>query len=225
MEKPDYVGHRRRLRERFDKAGSDGMSGYELLELLLSYAVPRRDVKPAAKRLLKKFGSVAGVIDADASELCSVDGIGERSATLVRLIKEFTFIYLAEGMRDYDYLKSPDAVIDFARSRIAGLKDEVFMVIYLNSKNGVNGYDIAAEGTIDRAAVFPRKIIEAAFTHKANGIILVHNHPSGVCTPTDEDKDITRSIVRAANAMDIRVVDHLVVGQSGHFSFVENNLL
>ncbi len=221
-EKPHYYGHRQRLRDKFDKTGADGLHEYELLEVLLSYAIPRRDVKPIAKTLLKKFGSISEVIDADKKGLKEIIGIGNRTATLIKLIKEFTHVYLAGKMVKQDYLKSPDAVIDFARARLAGKKNEVLMAVYVNSKNIVRGYEIIQEGTVDRAAVFPRKVMEKALSYKANGIILVHNHPSGDCNSSEDDKELTWDIAKAGEPLDIRLVDHLIVGKSGYYSFMEN---
>lgn len=224
-EKPHYYGHRQRLRDKFDKTGADGLHEYELLEVLLSYAIPRRDVKPIAKTLLKKFGSIPEIIDADKKELKEITGIGIRSATLIKLIKEFTHVYLAGKMVKRDCLKSPDAVIDFSRAHLAGKKNEVLMAVYVNSKNIVRGYEIIQEGTVDRAAVFPRKVMEKALSYKANGIILVHNHPSGDCNPSEDDKKLTRDIAKAGELLDIRLVDHLIVGKSGYYSFIENGIL
>ncbi len=224
-EKPHYADHRKRLRERFQRAGAEGLHDYELLELLLTYAIPRKDVKPAAKEMLKRFGSLAAVLDATQTELETFPELGPTSAVLIRLVKEMCGAYLAEGMQRKDVLSSPQSVLDFARLKIAGLTHEVFMVIYLNVKNEVIESEIIQEGTVDRAVIYPRRIIEAALRFHAAGLILVHNHPSGHTDPSPEDKRLTRSIVEVARTIDIRVIDHIIVGRGGHFSFVENHLL
>jgi len=224
-EKPHYLGHRERLRERFRKSGSEGFHDYELLELLLTYGIPRRDVKPIAKTLIKRFGSFSGVLDASEKELLEVAGMGPLSSILIRLVKELCWIYLGEKMRGRDVLSSPQAVVNFVRMRLSGLPYEAFMVIYLNTKNEVLHYEIIQEGTIDRAVVFPRRIIESALAQHASGLILVHNHPSGHHSPSEDDKTLTRSIIGAAKTLDLRVLDHIVVGKDGHFSFMENRLL
>ncbi len=222
---PHYINHRKRLRERFQKTGAEGMYDYELLELLLTYSIPRRDVKPVAKMLIGKFGSLSGVLDADRRELEGLKGVGAMSATLIRLVKELYGSYLAENMKRGDILSSPEAVLKFLRVRLAGLVNEAFMVIFMNVKNEVIDYTILHEGTVDNVAVYPRRIIESALGRHAAGIILVHNHPSGNPTPSGEDKRLTRDIADAALTLDIRVLDHIIVGKDGYYSFIENGLL
>jgi len=224
-DKPDYLEHRKRLRERFLKAGPEGLHDYELLELLLTFAVRRVDLKSVGKALIKRFGTLNGVLDASQTELAEVQGVGPTSAILIRLVKELFAAYLEERMEGKDVLSSPGAVVDFARMKLAGLPHEAFMVIYLNVKNRVIEYDVLQEGTVDRAIVYPRQIIKAALTHKAAGLILSHNHPSGDPEPSQEDKHLTRSVVEAARTVEIRVLDHLIVGKNGYFSFQENRLL
>lgn len=222
---PHYINHRKRLRERFQKTGAEGMYDYELLELLLTFSIPRRDVKPVAKKLISKFGSLAGVLDADQKELENLNGIGLMSASLICLVKELYCTYLAENMKEHDVLSSPDAVINFSRVKLSGLSNEAFMVIYINVKNEVIDYALLQEGTLDNVAVYPRRIIESALSHHASGVILVHNHPSGNPMPSKEDKLLTKEIVDAAYTLEIRVLDHLIVGKDGYFSFMENSLL
>ncbi|RKY64161.1 MAG: hypothetical protein DRP99_02640 [Candidatus Latescibacterota bacterium] len=224
VDKPHYIGHRRRLRERFRRAGAEGLHDYELLELLLTYAIPRKDVKPIAKDLIQRFGGLSGVLDAGWKELEEVPGMGPTSATLIRLVKELCGVYLAERMKHRDLLSSPQAAVDFARVKLAGLPYEAFMVIYLNTKNEVIDYEIVHEGTVDKAIIYPRRIVESALAHHAAGLILVHNHPSGHAEPSEEDKRLTRTIVEATRTMDIRVVDHIIVGKDGYFSFVEERI-
>lgn len=224
-DKPDYLDHRQRLRERFRKAGAEGFHDYEILELLLTYAIPRRDVKPIAKDLIRRFGSFSGVLDATSQEMEEVDGMGPASSTMMRLVKEACTTYLSEKMREREVLSSPQGVVDFARITLVGRPHEAFMVIFLDTKNQVLAHRIIQEGTVDRAAIYPRRIIEEALAHHSSGLILVHNHPSGRSEPSVEDRQLTRALVEATRAMDIRVVDHLIVGKDGHFSFAEGQLL
>lgn len=224
-EKPGYLEHRKRLRDRFRRSGTEGMHDYEVLELLLTYAIPRKDVKPRAKALIQRFGSFSGVLDAQPQALEEVAHIGPVSSALIRLVKEACAVYLAERMKRSDALASPQAVLDFARVKLAGLPHEVFMVIFLNTKNRVLDYEILHEGTVDRAVVYPRRIIEAALARHAAAVILVHNHPSGEPDPSPEDKLLTRSVAEAAGSIDLRLLDHIVVGREGHFSFLENRLM
>ncbi len=224
-DKPHYINHRQRLRERFGKAGADGMHDYELLELLLTYSIPRRDVKPVAKKLIEKFGGLSGVLDAGQKELEAVKGLGAMSASLIRLVKELYCTYLSEDILRGDVLSSPESVLNFVRVKLAGLTNEAFMVIYMNVKNEVIEHSVLYEGTVDNVAVYPRRVIESALSHHASGIILVHNHPSGNTMPSGEDRVLTQEIAEAANTLDIRVLDHLIVGKEGYFSFMENGLL
>jgi DNA repair protein RadC len=222
---PHYVNHRKRLRERFRKSGADGMHDYELLELLLTFSIPRRDVKPVAKKLISEFGGLSGVLDADQKKLEGLSGVGSMSAALIRLVKELYNTYLAENMKKGDVLSSPETVLKFVRVRLSGMTNEAFMVIYMNVKNEVIDYSILHEGTVDNVAVYPRRIIESALSRHASGVILVHNHPSGNPAPSREDKALTRDIAEAAQTLDIRVLDHIIVGKDGYFSFMENDLL
>ena len=225
MEK-HYLDHRKRLRERFKRTGGQGLEEYEALELLLTYVIPRRDVKPLAKRLIKHFGSVSKVFDARQKELEQFPGLGNASAILFKLVKELFILYTKdEMMEERDVLSSPESVIKFLRAKLAGLHNEAFLTVFLNVKNEVIANEIISEGTVNRVVVFPRKIIESALHHNASRVILVHNHPSGKVKPSDEDKKLTEIIVNATKALDIKVLDHIVVGKEGHFSFVENNLM
>ena len=221
-EKPHYHGHIDRLRERFIKTGITSLQDYEILELLISYAIRGKDVKPAAKRLIDRFGTLQGVMNADIDALCEVKGIGRRSAGFIRFVREIIFSYLAEEMTGDDYLESPESVVKFCRSRLAGLKNETFMAIFLDVKNKVLGYEILQEGTIDKTVLFPRKLVEYALAKNASGIILVHNHTSGDIQPSSHDQSLTREIAAALKPLDIRLLDHLIVGASGHFSLMDN---
>lgn len=201
------------------------MLDYELLELLLTYALPRRDVKPLAKELINRFGGLAGVLDASPEELEKIKGLGAAPAVLIKLTKHLSEQYLAAGIRSRDVLSSPKAVLDFARAKMSGLHNEAFLCIYLNTKNEVLKDKIISRGTVDKAAVYPRQIIEEALHLHAAGLILVHNHPSGHCQPSPEDRQLTDSIIGVAKTLDIRVLDHLIVGRLGYYSFAENKLI
>jgi len=219
------AGHRQRLKEKFRKAGGDGLHDYELLELLLTYALPRRDVKPLAKELIKEFNGLSGVLEASPAELDKVKGLSQGSGILIKLNKALTEYYMTNEMASRDVLSSPQMVLNFAKAKLAGLPNEVFLCIYLNTKNEVLKHNIINQGTVDKAAVYPRRIIKEALDCHAAGLILVHNHPSGHCQPSPEDKALTDSIIGVAKTMDIRVLDHLIVGRLGHFSFAEKNLV
>ena len=224
-EKPDYLEHRKRIRERFLNSSGKGLSDYELIELLLTYAIPRRDVKPVAKQLYKKFGGLRGILDCSREELEKIEGIGPASYTLILLIKEIVINYFEENMVKRDVLSSPGYVAEFAKAKLSGLKDEVFLCIFVNTKNEVIGYETIQEGTIDQVVLHPRKVLERALYKKASGIILVHNHPSGHAEPSAEDKILTREMIKAAKLINLRILDHLIIGNNTYYSFRENSLI
>jgi DNA repair protein RadC len=218
-------GHRRRLRERFKKSGLEGFHDYEVVELLLTFAIPRRDVKPLAKHLIKRFKGLRGLFDATSEELSSIKGVGDNAAVLVRLVKEAAKEYLRERMMKRDVIRSPKDVADYLNLTLSGEKVEKFLALYLNSKNEILGVETLHEGAIDRTFVYPRKAIENAFKHNARSIIFVHNHPSGDPTPSDVDRRLTKELEAAASALDIIVHDHIIVGKNGHFSSREEGWL
>ncbi len=215
-------GHRRRLRERFGKTGLEGFHDYEGLELLLTYALARRDVKPAAKALIKRFGSLRGVLDAQTEELSSVRGVGEYSALLIRLVKELHGEYLKERVIKKDAIRSSADVVNYLKTTLSGERVEKFLALFLNTKNEVIAIETLHEGTIDRTIVYPRKTVERALVHNARSVIFVHNHPSGDHTPSVRDKELTDELVRATRPVDITVHDHIIIGKDGHFSGQEH---
>lgn len=223
--KKSYLGHRERIRDRYIKSDGNGLSDYELLELLLTYAIPRKDVKPVAKRLIKEFKNLPCVLDANFDDLNKIDGLGSISSVLIVLIKKLMEKYLENRLYDRDVLSSPKIVVDFARVRLSGQADELFLCIYLNTKNEVIKYEIVQEGTIDQVVLYPRKVMESAIVNKASSLILVHNHPSGHVEPSDEDRILTDEIIASAKLFDLRVLDHIIIAKSGYFSFRENNLI
>ncbi len=227
MEPPHYHGHRKRLRERFVKNGLSGFAEHEVMELLLTLAIPRSDVKRPAKALLERFGGLRGVLDAPLVELRSVAGIGEVAATGLHLVREAATLYLQEGSEGTEVLKDAAALSDFWRMRIGALKHEVFAVAYLDSGCRLlrNGVETLQEGTVDRAAVYPRRVVEAALKRQAAALVLAHNHPNGHVQPSAHDKVLTRAIVLAAETINLRVVDHLIVSPEETFSFRQAGLL
>ena len=226
MEKPHFQGHRKRLRERFRKTGFEGFQDYEALELMLTYAVPRRDVKPLAKRLVKRFGSMQGVMDSSFDDLSAFDGLTENSATYIKALKECSAVYLrGRSKGSGTVLSSAAALIEYCRVKMAGLKDEQFRVVFLNPGNEVIADEVIQEGTVNQSVVYPRKVMERALYHNATALIFVHNHPSGNPKPSTEDKFITAERGRVAKGLSITVHDHLIVSSSGHFSFRERGLI
>ncbi len=228
MERPHYHDHRKRLRERFLKNGLAGFAEHEVVELLLTLAVPRRDVKQPAKALLARFGNLRRVLDAPRSELQEVAGVGDVAATALHVIRAAATLYLQQVSEDAtEVLSDPQLLSDFWRARIGALKHEVFAVAYLDSADRLlrDGVETLQEGTIDRAAVYPRRVAEAALRREAASIVLAHNHPNGRLQPSEHDKLVTRAIVLAAGTVGLRVVDHLIVAAQDTFSFRQAGLL
>jgi len=222
---PHHLGHRDRLRARFERAGIDGLQDYEVLELLLFYALPRKDVKPLAKDLMRRLGSLKGVLDADHETLKGVPGIGRQAALFLRLVRDLGSLYLQQRAEEKEQISSTKELIDYCLSSMGGLKDEHFAVIYLNARNKIIKVETIQEGIVNQAVVYPRKVLEKALKHKASAIILVHNHPSGHVRPSDADIRLTRVLQDAARVMDIVLHDHLIVGENRFFSFREEGIL
>ncbi len=227
MDQPHYLGHRQRLRQRFLRSGLAGFADHEVVELLLTLAIPRRDVKQPAKALLRRFGSLGGIMDATPAELQKVEGIGEAAAVALQVIREVAVLYLRQASERAEVLSDPERLHDFWRMRIGGLKHEVFAVAYLDSGHRLlrDGVELLQEGTVDRAAVYPRRVVEAALRRQAAGLVLAHNHPNGNVQPSQHDKLVTRAIVLAAETVGLRIVDHLIVSPEAAFSFREAGLL
>jgi DNA repair protein RadC len=217
-------GHRERIRKKYLQTGIGSLCDYEQLELLLTFVIPRRDVKPIAKNLLRTFKSFSRVFDASLEELREVDGVGENTAVLIKLAKDICGKYLEDKTLCSDIVSNPAAVIDFVRMSLGGLKNETFMIIYLNVKNHVIDYE-TSHGTVDYAAVYPRNIIQGALRRNATAIILVHNHPSGHCDPSKEDLTLTATVKSACKTVSINLLDHIIVGKSGYASMAEKNLI
>jgi len=218
-------GHRLRIKEKFKHQGLEAFHDYEVIELLLTYCIARKDVKPAAKKILKHFSSIREVFDAPLEELKQIDEIGEHSALLIKLIRASCDYYLRAAIIRRDVVSSPQGLINYLRASMGPLHDEQFRVVYLNAKNELLYDEIIQEGTIDQTAVYPRKIVERALGAGAVSIILVHNHPSGDPTPSAHDTRLTESLVNATKLLSICVHDHIIVGSKGYYSFAENNRL
>jgi len=224
-EVPHYIGHKKRLKERFLSAGPDALADYELLELLISFSIGRKDVKQLAKILLKKFGSFAGVLDADTKQLLQIEGIGKSTAVAIKVAKESSVKYLKQKSINRSVISSPEALVNYCKAAMTGLRDEEFRVIFLNSKNEIIDDEVLCRGTVDQTAVYPRKILERALHHNAASVIFVHNHPSGHPAPSNADKDLTRLLKEAVGTVQIKVHDHMIIGREDHFSFAEAGLL
>jgi DNA repair protein RadC len=217
-EKPHYHGHRERLRERFHSAGPDALSDYELLEMALFPALPRRDTKPLAKTLLKKFGSFAEVVHAPEARLREVEGIKDASINQLKLIAAAAHRIARGEIKRSIALSSWSDVIDYCRSSMAFADKEQFRILFLDKKNQLISDEIQQTGTVDHTPVYPREVIKRALELSATAILLVHNHPSGDPTPSQADIQMTKAIVGIATPLGISVHDHIIVGKNGHAS-------
>lgn len=220
-----HEGHRKRLKERFLKEGLDSFEPHQVLELLLFFSIPRRDTNEIAHGLLKKYGSLSGVFEADLKDLSQTPGIGENSAYLLTLIPDLSRRYFNDKWRDKPELNSSTKAGQYAVSLFAGRPYEVFYIICLDAQNKVNYAEMVCEGTINEAPVYPRLIVESALRHKANTVILAHNHPGGSLNPSRADIEATNRIRIALEAISIKVVDHIIVCGSKYVSFAERGLL
>ena len=219
------AGHRERLRERFAKGGADAMHDYELLELTLFAAIPRRDTKPMAKALLARFGSFAEVIAAPRARLMEVKGVGETVAAHLKIVEAAAHRLSKTKVIGRPALSSWAALLDYCTAAMAREQAEAFRVLFLDRKNILIADEVLSRGTIDHTPVYPREIVRRALELSSSAIILVHNHPSGDPTPSRADIEMTRDIEKAAKALGIAVHDHLVIGRGGHVSFKATGLL
>ncbi|HCR37639.1 MAG TPA: hypothetical protein DIU37_05770 [Opitutae bacterium] len=222
------AGHRSRLRERFERSGFLGFADHEVLELLLTLCIPRRDVKQPAKKLLARFGSLRGVLNAPLESLREIEGIGSVAPVALRIIREASTLYLQQSAEEEEsVLNSVHKLIDFWQARLGDLKHEVFEIAYLDHQYRLlkNGVERIQEGDVDRTIIYPRQVLAAALKRSAAAMVIAHNHPTGKAEPSQEDCILTEKLAQAAEGLDIRFVDHLIVAQGGAFSFRRSGLL
>ncbi|MBS0243855.1 MAG: DNA repair protein RadC [Proteobacteria bacterium] len=214
----DRAGHRSRLRARFRTGGDEAIADYELIEMILFRVFPRGDTKPLAKRLLARFGSFAGVVNAPSERLAEIEGIGTRATEEIKLIRAAAFRLMKSELIGRQVLSSWTQVIDYCRATQGYDDRERFRILFLDKKNQLIADEIQQEGTVDHTPVYVREVIKRALELAATAIILVHNHPSGDPTPSRADIDMTRVIIEAARPLGVVIHDHLIVGRNGHAS-------
>ena len=224
-EKPHWQGHRDRLRTKLLKRGAGALDDYEILEVLLMAFIPRRDVKPIAKALETKFGSLSAILAAPAEDLVKVGGVGETVAAYIKAIAELHSRAGREEIKAKEIISSWSALVAYVRRELQHEKREQFRVIFLDRKNQLITDEIMGRGTVDHAPVYPREIARRALELQASSLILVHNHPSGDPKPSRADIEITREIIDVLGPFDITVHDHLIVGTSGVVSFRTSGLI
>ncbi|OGO44371.1 MAG: hypothetical protein A2Z05_07860, partial [Chloroflexi bacterium RBG_16_60_22] len=220
-----HLGHRKRLREKFLKSGLAGFHDYEIVEILLSLGTPRRDCKAAAKEAIRKFQTLRGVLEAPAEELQQIDGIGPHSAFGIKLVQEVAREFLRARTLDKPFYRSSQEVFDYLYHAMRGLKKEVFKVIYLNSQNRIIDTVDLSRGTVTGSSVAPREVVGGAIEKNAAALIFVHNHPSGNPDPSPGDRDLTRELVYAGRIMQLKVLDHVIIGDNRYYSFAGDGLI
>lgn len=223
----DLEGHRERLRNRYSQGGYQAFHEYEILELLLTYTISRRDVKPIAKDLLKTYRSLEEIINSEIKELVKINGVGEKTAIFLKLLGDvYKNIYKNRLEKQEDIqIKSKDALINYLKSDIGFADIEEFKILFLNNSNTLVGTETLFYGTIDRSAVYPREIIKKVIEYKAKGVIFAHNHPSGNIRPSKKDIELTEHMERALDMLDVVLLDHIILSKDSYFSFREEGLM
>ena len=216
------AGHRQRLREKFLESGLSGFHDYEVIELLLTIATPRKDCKEIAKALLKRFKTLQRVLEASPRELCEIKGIGPMNQFGIKLVKAVADRYLEKRLIEKDPLNNSRELYEYLCHTIRDKIREYFKVVFLDAKNKVLAVETLFKGTLTASSVYPREVILAALNHDAAALIFAHNHPSGDPTPSSEDMAITRQLVLACAVMGITVHEHIVMGNNSYYSFADH---
>jgi len=218
-------GHRKRLREKFLESGLDGFHDYEVVELLLTLAMPRKDCKDAAKAAMERFKTLQGVLEASPKALCEIPGIGPKNLLGIKLIKAVADRYLKKRLLHQDALNNSKELFEYLYHSIRDKTRECFNVVFLNAKNRVVATETLFEGTLTASSVYPREVVLAALNHHAAALIFAHNHPSGDPKPSPEDVAITRQLVFACRVVGITVHEHLIIGNNRYFSFADEGYI
>jgi len=219
------AGHRQRLKQRFVDGGPEALADYELLELVLFSAIPRRDTKPLAKRLIERFGSFAEVINAPPERLKEVKGVGDATITQLKLVRAAALRFMQGRIMQRPVLGSWTAVVDYCKAAMGYETREQFRILFLDKKNRLIADEVQQQGTVDHTPVYVREVVKRALELSASALILVHNHPSGDPSPARADIDMTRQIVDAAKPLGVAIHDHIIVGRQGHASFKSLKLM
>jgi len=218
MSESSNSGHRRRLREKFIKSGLSAFHDYEIVELLLTLGTPRRDCKQVAKEAIKRFKTLRGVLTAPTEELQQIDGLGPHNTFGLRLVQEVAGEFLREKLFEKHVYRSSQEFFEYLYHSMRDLKKEIFRAVYLNSQNQIIDIVDLFHGTVNSSSVSPREVIEAALKHNAVSLVCVHNHPSGNPEPSQSDREITRDLIQAAQAVQLKVLDHIIIGDNKYFS-------
>ena len=232
MSEKDNQGHRERIKEKFLKNGIDGFAEYEILELLLTYCIPRKDTKPIAKELLNKFKSLDNIFKADFDKLSAIDGLGKNSIAFLKLIGDLPSIIYKDELKnkklvDKETLKisNKDILLKYLRNKIGYEEIEKFYVLYLSSSNEVIEFEENSVGTLDRSSVYPREIYKKIINLNAKSVILAHNHPSDNITPSKCDIELTNEIAKGLKNFGALLIEHIIITKNSYFSFLEEGLI
>lgn len=218
-------GHRKRLRERFLTSGLDGFHDYEVIELLLTLATPRKDCKNQAKAALKRFKTLQAVIEAPPDQLQEVEGIGSKNIFGIKIVQAVADRYLHKKLIRKDPIRSSKELFDYLYHSLRDKKREIFKVIFLDAQNKIIAIENLFEGTLTASSVYPREVVQTALRHHAAGLFLVHNHPSGEPRPSREDRLVTRELIHACRVMGITIHEHLIIGDNTYFSFADQGYI
>ena len=224
-ETPHYYGHRHRIREKFLKSQKGTFTELELLEMILFWSIPRRDVKPLAKELIYNFGSLSGIVSASYEKLKNIKGITQHTYINIMLLKEAIDRVLQGSIMNKNILGSWSALLDYLKVSMGKLKTEEFRILFMNKKNILIADELQSYGTVDQTPVYPREVVKRALFHEASAIILVHNHPSGNNAPSKADIMLTKQIVDACKTVNVKVHDHVIVSSNDIYSFKSNLIL
>ena len=218
-------GHRARLKARLIQSNLGSVADYEILELIICLAIPRKDVKTLAKILINKFGSLGKVLNADPSLLTQISGVGPAVISTFRLFRETIASVTKEQITNGNILSSWDKMIEYVRSTMGYNATEQLRTLFLSNKNMLLADELQDYGTISSISIYPREIVKKAIYHSASAVILVHNHPSGSTKPSKADLELTEVTVRALGTIDVKLLDHIIIGSSSHYSFKGNHLI
>ena len=232
----NYLGHRERLRQRYLSSGYKGFFDYEILELILTFVIPQKDTKDISKNLLSHFGTLEGVLKADIKSLCEFNNITERIGIYLNLLGDLSLYSFEDKIKkenlklelesnDNIQIKTKKQLINYLKNNIGFSKNESFKVLFLDSSNNIISFETLFTGTIDKSAIYPRKILERVLYHNARSIVFAHNHPSGNTYPSRKDIELTSSMENFFKMVDVNIIDHIIIGKNSYFSFLEEGII
>jgi DNA repair protein RadC len=221
----DAQGHRKRLREKFLKSGLDGFLDYEIVELLLSLGIPRRDMKHQAKEIIQRFKTLRGVMEASQEDLQTIKGVGPHGVFGIKFMHAVAAEFLKEKSLESPAFNTSQEVFNYFYHSMRDIKKELIKVVYLNSQNKIIEIRDLSQGTVDSSYIYPREVMEGALKYHAVSLVLVHNHPSGNPQPSQNDRELTRNMVYLGTLMQIKLLDHIIIGDNKFYSFAADGLI